>query len=245
MLPVPIFNDEEFLTIDNNLPCYDNHEDNEDLIVEGIKSKHEKFEDDEDDESPVPVTDQEAKKCMPCYSVNLCRKEMKGNPECESEVYFDDLRENIKNCLGDLFEMISIAPYFKHVVSLINESPLDYTRIESCLLFISSMIESSVFPDHFIEIMDLIPIPFGSIYKWLATVPKTASKLIDFKRHDDDYDDDGTCDDLLSDFYFLSNILVFCRDIKEVEMLAKLIKKLLAPPPPGLKMRRSLSLKIL
>ncbi|KII68109.1 hypothetical protein RF11_06316 [Thelohanellus kitauei] len=36
----------------------------QDLIVEGIKSKHEKFEDDDDDESPVSVTDQEAKKCM-------------------------------------------------------------------------------------------------------------------------------------------------------------------------------------
>ncbi|KII71842.1 hypothetical protein RF11_01387 [Thelohanellus kitauei] len=63
ILPVHIIDYEEFSTIDNNLPSYDNNEDCEDLIVEGIKSKHEKFEQD-DDESPVPMTNQEAKKCM-------------------------------------------------------------------------------------------------------------------------------------------------------------------------------------
>ncbi|KII66342.1 hypothetical protein RF11_14234 [Thelohanellus kitauei] len=61
MLPIPIINYEEFSTIDKNLQGYDNNETCEDLIEEGIKSKYEKFEDDDDDESPVPVTNQEAK----------------------------------------------------------------------------------------------------------------------------------------------------------------------------------------
>ncbi|KII74598.1 hypothetical protein RF11_03547 [Thelohanellus kitauei] len=46
MLPVLIINYEEFSKIYNNLPCYDNNENWEDLIVE----------DDDDDESLVPST---------------------------------------------------------------------------------------------------------------------------------------------------------------------------------------------
>ncbi|XP_035209659.1 uncharacterized protein LOC118184117, partial [Stegodyphus dumicola] len=62
MLQVPIcINYEEFSTIDNNLPCYDDNENCEDSIVEGIKSKHGKLDEDDDDEdeSPVPLTNQE------------------------------------------------------------------------------------------------------------------------------------------------------------------------------------------
>ncbi|KII72280.1 hypothetical protein RF11_14169 [Thelohanellus kitauei] len=39
MLPVPIINYEGFSAIDNNLPCYDNNEDCDDLMVEDIISK--------------------------------------------------------------------------------------------------------------------------------------------------------------------------------------------------------------
>ncbi|KII71623.1 hypothetical protein RF11_06019 [Thelohanellus kitauei] len=53
MLPVHIIKYEEFSTIDNTLPCYDNNEDCEDLIGQ-----------EDDDESPMPVTNHEAKKCM-------------------------------------------------------------------------------------------------------------------------------------------------------------------------------------
>ncbi|KII68619.1 hypothetical protein RF11_04433 [Thelohanellus kitauei] len=80
MLPVPFINYEEFSTIDNNLPCYDNDEDRDDLIVEGIKSKHEKFEDDDDDESPVPGTNQEAKKCMAVLRRYFMQEGNEGSP---------------------------------------------------------------------------------------------------------------------------------------------------------------------
>ncbi|KII67876.1 hypothetical protein RF11_12559 [Thelohanellus kitauei] len=81
MLPVPIINYEEFSTIDNNLPCYDNNEDCEDLIVDGIKSKHEKFqEDDDDDESPVPMTNQEAKTCMALLQRYFMQEGNEGSP---------------------------------------------------------------------------------------------------------------------------------------------------------------------
>jgi len=46
MLQVPIANSDEFLTIGKNLPCHDDNEDCEDSIVE----------DDDEGESPVPVT---------------------------------------------------------------------------------------------------------------------------------------------------------------------------------------------
>ena len=49
----------------------------EDSIVEEIISKHKKLDEDDDD-PPVPVTNQEAKNVRLCYSVILCRKEMKG-----------------------------------------------------------------------------------------------------------------------------------------------------------------------
>ena len=64
MLQVPIINYEEFSTIDNDLPCYDDNEDCEDSIVEEIISKHKKHKklDEDDDDPPVPVTNQEAKK---------------------------------------------------------------------------------------------------------------------------------------------------------------------------------------
>ena len=82
MLQVPIINYEEFSTIDNNLPCYDDNEDCEDSIVEGIKSKHEKLdeEDDDDDESPVPVTNQEAKKCMAVLQRYFMQEGNEGSP---------------------------------------------------------------------------------------------------------------------------------------------------------------------
>ncbi|KII70120.1 hypothetical protein RF11_16423 [Thelohanellus kitauei] len=67
MLPVHIINYEEFSTIDKNLPRYDIYEDCADLIVE-----------DDDDESPVPVTNQEAKKCIAVLQPYFTRKEMKG-----------------------------------------------------------------------------------------------------------------------------------------------------------------------
>ena len=65
----------EFSTIDNNLACYNENEDCEDAIVNVIKSKHQTLgEDDSDDEDPpVPVTNQEAKNLSPGYSVILCR----------------------------------------------------------------------------------------------------------------------------------------------------------------------------
>ena len=66
-LQVPVGNYQEFSTIDNNLACYDENEDCEDAIVEVIKSKHQTLgeDDDSDDEDPpVPVTNQEAKKII-------------------------------------------------------------------------------------------------------------------------------------------------------------------------------------
>ncbi|KII61244.1 hypothetical protein RF11_15501 [Thelohanellus kitauei] len=52
MLPVLTVKYEEFLTIANNLLCYDDIEDCEDLIVE------------DDDNSSVLMSNQEEKKCM-------------------------------------------------------------------------------------------------------------------------------------------------------------------------------------
>ena len=82
MLPVPVINSQEFLTVDNNLPCYDDNEDVEDLIVEGIASKHEKLDqdDDDDDESPVPVTNQEAKKFMAMLRRYFMQEGNEGSP---------------------------------------------------------------------------------------------------------------------------------------------------------------------
>jgi len=72
-------NYDEFLTIDKNLPSPDDNEDCEDSIVEGIKSKLVKLvEDDDDDESPVPVTNHEVNNIWPRYNSILCRKEMKA-----------------------------------------------------------------------------------------------------------------------------------------------------------------------
>ncbi|KII66804.1 hypothetical protein RF11_15273 [Thelohanellus kitauei] len=91
MLPVRIINYEEFSTIDNNLPCYDNNEDCDDLIVEGIKSKHEKFEedDDNDDESPVPVTNHEAKKCMAVLQGYFMQEGNEGSPTSALKIFAD------------------------------------------------------------------------------------------------------------------------------------------------------------
>ncbi|KII63198.1 hypothetical protein RF11_07879 [Thelohanellus kitauei] len=89
MLPVPFINYEEFLTIDNYLSCYDNNEDWEDLIVEGIKSKHKKFEYDDDDESPVPVTDQEAKKYMAVLQRYFMQEGNEGSSTSELNICAD------------------------------------------------------------------------------------------------------------------------------------------------------------
>ncbi|KII67912.1 hypothetical protein RF11_09084 [Thelohanellus kitauei] len=69
----------DILPIDN-LTCYDNNEDCEDLIEEGIISKREKFEADDDDESPVPVTNQEAKKCMSVLQGYFMQEGNEGSP---------------------------------------------------------------------------------------------------------------------------------------------------------------------
>jgi len=60
-----------------NFPCHDDSEDCEDLIVEGIKSKHVKLvENDDDDESPVHVPNQDTKNYMaakgPISDLNIC-----------------------------------------------------------------------------------------------------------------------------------------------------------------------------
>ncbi|XP_035212025.1 tigger transposable element-derived protein 6-like [Stegodyphus dumicola] len=90
MLQVPIcINYEEFSTIDNNLPCYDDNENCEDSIVEGIKSKHGKLDedDDDDDESPVPVTNQEAKKCIATLQRYFMQEGNEGSPA--SALYYN------------------------------------------------------------------------------------------------------------------------------------------------------------
>ncbi|KII69504.1 hypothetical protein RF11_15408 [Thelohanellus kitauei] len=79
MLPVPIINNEEFSTIDINLPFYDNNENYEYLIVKGIKSKHEILEDD-DDEWPVPGTNHETKKCMAVLQRYFIQEGNEGSP---------------------------------------------------------------------------------------------------------------------------------------------------------------------
>ncbi|KII71184.1 hypothetical protein RF11_09205 [Thelohanellus kitauei] len=75
MLPVPIINYEEFSTIDNNLQCYDNIEDCDDLIVE-----EDEEDDDDDDDSHVPVTNHEAKKCMVVLQRYFMQEGNEGSP---------------------------------------------------------------------------------------------------------------------------------------------------------------------
>ncbi|KII72052.1 hypothetical protein RF11_16515 [Thelohanellus kitauei] len=75
MLPVPIINFEEFSTIDNNLPCYDNNEDCEDLVVE----------------SPVPVANQEAKKYMAVLQLYFMQEGNEGSPTSALNICSDFL----------------------------------------------------------------------------------------------------------------------------------------------------------
>lgn len=64
---VTIGNYQEFLTIDNNLPCYDETENYENAIIQGIQSTRQILDEDsdaDDENLPVPVTNQEARKCI-------------------------------------------------------------------------------------------------------------------------------------------------------------------------------------
>ena len=89
-MTVPIANYEEFSTIDKNLPCYNNNEDCEDLIVNGIISKHENVEDDEDDEeSPVRITNKEVKKSVAVLKQYFMQEGNEGSPTSALNICVD------------------------------------------------------------------------------------------------------------------------------------------------------------
>ncbi|KII67111.1 hypothetical protein RF11_00466 [Thelohanellus kitauei] len=167
------------------------------------------------------------------------------------DTVFAEVWENVKPGLRTLFQLIPIKPHLDHVISIIQASPHDYTRIMSCLLFISSMLESPDFPIRFNEIMELInniptdapefiietcrflkdvfdhysdpemssngpKIVLNSMFECLAQFPEIVCNIVEVRG--EVYIEMFPSVHL--DFRFINNVVVFCREITGVEILA-------------------------
>lgn len=82
----------EFATIDNNLPCYDENCDLEDIIIENIRSqnlKPEEYDDSDEEDVPIPVTNKEAKQCIQRLIRYFMQNENAGSPLSEINICAD------------------------------------------------------------------------------------------------------------------------------------------------------------
>ncbi|KII62491.1 hypothetical protein RF11_15534 [Thelohanellus kitauei] len=152
-----------------------------------------------------------------------------------------------------VFKHVPAQSHIDYVVSIIKASAGDYSRIESCLFFVSGMITDTLFPVDFHEILDMIlkcptdaPSPlieiyckflkdftdhfdrqkkssdvptriYDSIFRWLAQVPGSATKILGYEV---DYSQ-CTYDKVKKDLQFINNIIVFCSELSVVETLGK------------------------
>ncbi|KII74990.1 hypothetical protein RF11_10399 [Thelohanellus kitauei] len=67
-----------------------------------------------------------------------------------------ELRDSMKICLRNVFELIPIQPHLNHVVSIIRTNLSNYSRIESCLFFISATITGTRIISEFREFFELL-----------------------------------------------------------------------------------------
>ncbi|KII63786.1 hypothetical protein RF11_15021 [Thelohanellus kitauei] len=72
------------------------------------------------------------------------------------DLYIMAARKDMQLSLRKLFKFIPLKPHLDYIVTVINTSKDDYVRIESCLFFIFTMVESAEFPGHLNAIMELI-----------------------------------------------------------------------------------------
>ena len=95
ILQVPVINCAEYLSIDNNIECFDENEDCEDSIVEHMLATNPKLgeaqESDDEDPPEQMVTDLEARKCISCLKPYFMQIGNEGSPTSALDICADFL----------------------------------------------------------------------------------------------------------------------------------------------------------
>ena len=93
ILQVPVINCAEYLSIENNIECFDENEECKDSIVEHMLAKNPKLgeaqESDDEDPPEQMVTNQEARKCISCLKRYFMQIGNEGSPTSALDICAD------------------------------------------------------------------------------------------------------------------------------------------------------------